>query len=555
MRLRHACIAGLLCAAVGVPVAIAATSTPAQHYSNIQQAAQLASSGQYGSAAALYAQLTAEDPDNGALWSAQARAYQNAGDKPNAIAAYKRADEIGFGGPFPSLTVAQLYASLGDKNASLDWLQHALFDQRLSGRTGLATDPAFAAFASDARFKRLTGQPATTLTTRTAKWRFDIDLLVEEAQRLHASLERIEHSPKWLAKAAALRSNISHLTDGELSLALTRLVVDLHDGHANALPVSLDTVQVDLYKFSDGVHIVGGPGVQADTIGAEVLKIGGKPIDALLRKVRAYSPHDNDKQYDWNFRVYLMFPDVLRSFGAMPAADHATFTIRDVSGVVRNIDVGVGPFREPKLAPPAAASEPVPLYLTDTNRNFWIKPLPDLDAVWFQFNQVFFDFGTGKSIAQISNELWDALNNTGANNLIVDVRLNNGGNSVQIPPILKVLEAFERANPQHKVYVVTGRGTFSAAQIFINNVERFTNAVFVGEESSSRPNFSGESGNRFTLPYSKLRVNISFRFHQSSFTDDERQWIPVSIPAELSSEQWLHNQDPVYDAIADVITP
>jgi hypothetical protein len=99
--------------------------------------------------------------------------------------------------------------------------------------------------------------------------------------------------------------------------------------------------------------------------------------------------------------------------------------------------------------------------------------------------------------------------------------------------------------------VITGRLTFSAAQVFINELDRYTSAVFAGEPSGSKPNFIGESA-QTKLPYSGLVMTISTRYHQTD-DQDHRTWIAPKIPVALSSEDYFANRDPVMDTVLDVI--
>ena len=104
-----------------------------------------------------------------------------------------------------------------------------------------------------------------------------------------------------------------------------------------------------------------------------------------------------------------------------------------------------------------------------------------------------------ESIAAFSERLRELLRRESATSLIVDVRHNNGGNNTLVRPLVRTLIEFDMRSPGHRIFVIAGRGTFSAAQNFINRVERWTNATFVGEPSSSSPNFVGEE-HGFLLP-------------------------------------------------------
>jgi hypothetical protein len=78
-----------------------------------------------------------------------------------------------------------------------------------------------------------------------------------------------------------------------------------------------------------------------------------------------------------------------------------------------------------------------------------------------------------------------------------------------------------------------------------------THAVFAGEPSASSPNFIGEDA-AVTLPFSKVMVSISTRYHQGN-SSNPWAFIAPTIPAELSSKDFFANRDPILEAVINVI--
>jgi C-terminal processing protease CtpA/Prc len=249
--------------------------------------------------------------------------------------------------------------------------------------------------------------------------------------------------------------------------------------------------------------------------------------------------------------MYLRFPEYLRAAEIVPSAAEVSVSLEGPKGrrqyAAKPAD-NANPRR--KLFPSKrAATGPVPRYLQHVNDNYWFEIMPDGKTVYFQFNQVL--DAQDASIEQFAARLRKALASGNIRNLIVDVRLNSGGNLNRFPPLLRAIVSFETSHEGAGLYVITGRQTFSAAQVFVNALDRYTSAVFAGEPSGSRPNFVGESAPT-TLPYSGLQMTISTRYHQTD-DQDQRTWIAPKIPVELSSEEYFANRDPVLDAVLRVI--
>ena len=111
----------------------------------------------------------------------------------------------------------------------------------------------------------------------------------------------------------------------------------------------------------------------------------------------------------------------------------------------------------------------------------WFRAL-DERTLYVQFNQTW--DAPDQSLAQFAERLGHALEDTQLTRLLVDVRHNNGGNSGLLGPLLDVLQRFEKSRSHARLWVLMGRNTFSAAQIFLGHVDHLTSARFAGEPSS-----------------------------------------------------------------------
>ncbi|HEY0809930.1 MAG TPA: hypothetical protein VGD49_07190, partial [Longimicrobiales bacterium] len=190
-----------------------------------------------------------------------------------------------------------------------------------------------------------------------------------------------------------------------------------------------------------------------------------------------------------------------------------------------------------------------PFYL-DRNRPYWTRDLPEARALYLNFNQVA-EMDTLK-LATFSQRLAMQLRSASYNNLVVDVRLNGGGNTFLLPPLIQAIASFAVADTTRRVYVITSRHTYSAAQNFVSKLEWLLNPVFVGEPTGSSPNFTGE-GTATVLPYSRLMVGISNRMHMNSDWEDKRAWIAPQLPVPLSSADFFSGRDPALQAIISLV--
>jgi hypothetical protein len=175
---------------------------------------------------------------------------------------------------------------------------------------------------------------------------------------------------------------------------------------------------------------------------------------------------------------------------------------------------------------PDTAAAPLPLYLSNCGATYWFDYLPDHHVVYFQFNSVADD--PAEPLEAFCGRLFDLIDANPVDKLVIDLRWNRGGDTFLVLPLLHRLIGCGKVNQRGRLFVIIGRNTFSAAQNTATFIERHTNAVNVGEPTGSRPNFVGET-TTFQLPYSKLVVNVSDLYWQSSWPMDHRAWIAPEL--------------------------
>lgn len=532
------------------------------HFDSVRQAQALFDAGRFDAAEPLLARLVHRTPHDGSLWWLLARSRHRLGDVTGAIAAYRSTWHLGTRSrATTAYHMARLFAGLGDADSTFTWLEHALVE-RWGNRPGIVDDTMFSRYRADPRFARITGIPVQPPASRVEGWRGDIDYLLAEARRLHAAPGRPAYSAAFDSAATSLKARVEALSDDRMVLELAGLLTLLGDGHSGIYgpgpetPLQLEAGSLPLrfHEFADGLYVTDGVGEERRWVGAQVVRFGGVPAGEVLAVLPRYMHHDNAMGVKWlGVRYTLPSLTFLHAVGATDDPRSVTLTLRTAEGTVRRVEFHGGrhgmAFPAALRAPPGAAR--VPLYLAQPDSNYRLVPLPESDAVYLQFSQVRDRVG-GPTIAQFSDSLRQTLVATGARHLIIDVRLNNGGNNTLLDPLVRTLVWWEATDPGHRIFVITGRGTFSAAQNFINRVERHTGATFVGEPSSSRPNFTGEE-TTLVLPWSRVMGSISNRYWQDSDPGDDRPFIVPDIPIALTSADYFAGRDPALEAIAAMI--
>ncbi len=387
---------------------------------------------------------------------------------------------------------------------------------------------------------------------RTNGWRSDIDTLVSYMKRQHYVYKSKPFPAALITKTAALKESVDRFSDERMAFELEKLMYHMHDGHSYVLPFVPNRgpsyyLPVHFYVFNDGVFIIDADEPYTGLIGYHVRTINGISADSIVIDMKNYIHQDNIHTTKWFAPTMLRFRGLHEMYGLKPSSNEIRMELVDrnkrfvrqtVSFVPVTVLRGI-----PKLIPSQLPdSPPPPLYLSNVAKNFWMEKLPEKKLLYFQFNQV--QDAENESLSQFSKRLDGVLSAMKPRLLIIDVRHNNGGNKDFLRPLIDVIKKYERSDSAASIVVITGRNTFSAAQVFIALLDAETKALFAGEPSGSSPNFVGEEGNMFKLPWSGTMGNISYRYHEN-IPGDTRQWIEPDFPVTLSSTAYFENQDPV----------
>ena len=389
---------------------------------------------------------------------------------------------------------------------------------------------------------------------RVKGWQSDIDLLLKLMKEQHYVYRSQPLPAELLAKAIDLKENAAGFSDERMLTELEKLMFYMHDGHSYVLPTATKRppaycLPLRFYLFEDGVYLIDADEPYRRWIGWKVEQIHGIRVEQIIEDMHTYIHQDNQHTVKWFAPTVMRFRGIYEMYGLPALAPDMVLTLKDRGqhSVAEKIEfVPAAELRGiPKLIPSQLPeAPPAPLYLTRVSTHYWFENYPESSMLYFQFNQV--RDAQDETIAQFSARLGRALAEGHPRLLIIDVRHNNGGNLGLLGPLMAVIQEYEESAPQARIVAITGRNTFSAAQVFISLLDRDTHTLFAGEPSSSRPNFVGEEGNMFVLPWSGATGNISTLYHET-IPGDDRQWIEPDFVVTLSSRAYFANQDPVMD--------
>lgn len=537
----------------------------AQFLQTLAAAEARSAAAEWDAAALLWERIVAINPVAGHFWAHLAEARYHTNDYRGAAAAYAQAFALRDG--YPSETAYQLaccYAHLDELAAARDWLERALA-LGLRNLNQVQTDDTLARLREDDDLRERIGLIDTDGMSRDDGWRTDLRFLTREVKRRAYTPFRHGLDEQFDASVEKLNHSISDLTDLQVIVELTRLLCLLGDGHAAVYPRKgnqefRQTLPVQFYRFAEGLFIVAADPQYEDLLGAEVLQFDDRPVEEVMVAVNLLLPRDNENG-QWPKHLMprrLQEGPLLHALGLTADPHRVALTIRDLDGVVRTATLATNPGSRPldrentfPCSPegwvrfPATLSPPLPRYLRNVDAPYWFEYLGDDRIVYLQFNAV--QDHPAESLADFSERLFGVIDDHVVDTLVIDIRWNGGGNTFLLLPLLHRLIG-STINARGRLFVIIGRGTFSAAQNFTSLLEKHTEAIFVGEPTGSSPTFVGETV-EFELPYSKSWVNVSDLLWQGTWPMDYRIWIAPTLYAPPTFAAFRENRDPAFEAI------
>ena len=130
--------------------------------------------------------------------------------------------------------------------------------------------------------------------------------------------------------------------------------------------------------------------------------------------------------------------------------------------------------------------------------------------------------------------------------VIVDLRLNGGGNNTTYGSLLQALNnrwVVRRTRP----VVLTSRTTFSAAGNFVAEAKQFTRARIVGEPPGGSGNQWGDFA-PVTLPNLGLELLVATVYIERGRTGDTSAVTEPHLRVQASTADWLAGRDPALQA-------
>jgi len=405
----------------------------------------------------------------------------------------------------------------------------------------------------------------TNLTS--VQWNQDLDFMMNELEEKHLNLYHKSSKIEFANAVNALKAKMNNIENHQIIVEFSKITALIGDGHSGIRlysdpKIKFNSVPLRFYEFSDGIYVIKTDKQNKGLLGAKVIGIDNKSIDSIYPEIAKTISKDNEMWKKLYVPFFITSPLLLNGLDITNSKNEINYTFQQNGQDKNKTITATGSLFLTGHAQHDAGMEPInwhnsfssissqtPLWLKKDPRNFyWFEYLKKEKAIYFRYNAVVNK--QDENIEMFSNRLSSFIDQHDVDKLIVDLRWNRGGSNRRSLPILKNIIQNKHIDSYGHLFVIIGRRTFSAAQYFVNELEMYTNAIFVGEPTGSKPNSYGDT-KKIYLPNSGIKVKASYVQFQQMGPWDNRKWKSPDIAVDISSKDYLIGHDPALEACLD----
>ncbi len=342
--------------------------------------------------------------------------------------------------------------------------------------------------------------PDQRLDLTPDQWRQDLDHLVELLRKHHGSPFHRTPEPVFLREVRRVRSAIPQLDGSRVGLELSKLGALIGDGHTwVAFPQGRPRFNLEAYWFEDGLRVVGADPAQKDLLGTRIVAVDGVPISEVIRRLRIFAAQG---ETDWSYRSvapYLLGSADMLEMAGVGRGNVRLFTFETAGGQRR--------------VPLTASVKRPERVMLGGGPPLWDRGTEPFRTQWLPDGALYVNWRGYDQLAEHTKALMAELDRKPPRRLIIDLRDNGGGDYNHGRQFIAQITSREWLNNPDKLFVLTGRQTFSAAMTNAVDFRTGTRATLIGEPPGAAPN-NWQEVRRFHLPNSGLAVGISTRYYE-----------------------------------------
>jgi tetratricopeptide (TPR) repeat protein len=400
-------------------------------------------------------------------------------------------------------------------------------------------------------------QATAQSTLTTTQWQEDLRFLQNTVHTDYSFLFVKTTKEIFDTEIETLYKNIPNLEAHEIIVGMSRIIALFKYGHTDISfrqkPFEFHYLPFNLYQFNDGIYLQGVHKDYPQAVGAKVITINNIPIADALKIIFPVVNSENSQFFKSYGINYLRILEVLHAQGVTKKLENSVeLTLKKDDKTFKQVFTSLQKgervptkyshvFQDENWLE-ARNQNDTPLYLKHLDKIYFFEYLPEEKTVYVRQSQIQDD--PEENIPAFYKRVFDFIENNVVEKLIIDVRLNGGGNNYKNKVVITSIINSKKINKVGNLFVIIGRRTFSACQNLVNELDNYTNAIFIGEPTAENVNFYGDT-RKVALPNSKIPVFLSFAWWQDKSPWENADWMAPHIAIDMSFDEYITNQDPV----------
>lgn len=390
----------------------------------------------------------------------------------------------------------------------------------------------------------------TTDTMDAEKWREDLRFLEENLAGRHVEPFRVVSEEDFHAAFADLDARIPNLSDAAIKVEMSRLVASIGDGHTEldllGAGIGFRRLPLNLYLYGEDLIVRATTEGMTRALGARVEAVAGTPVEDVVDALTALISRDNDMGLTHSTPLLLVVPEILFGLGLIDSSGAATFTFQKNS---ERFDLELTALTDDEHLNAtwvrARDGSPTPLHYENQDRWYSFAYLEDHKTMYVRLDRSEDQRGQS-TIDKFVRELFGTFDSNRVDRCVLDVRKNGGGDNARNEPIIAGIEERKGQLKGGKIFVITGRKTFSAGLNAALDMKERCGAIIVGEPGRGDPN-RGNSYISLITPNSNIRVDYADRIEGRRFI--YKNPLPVDVAVTNRFEDYRRGRDRVLDAV------
>ncbi|ACV27580.1 S41 family peptidase [Kangiella koreensis] len=378
---------------------------------------------------------------------------------------------------------------------------------------------------------------AAVSQTDAEKWSQDIDAYWRTLEEKHIDLYHQLTYKDFEREINSIKSQLPSLSHEEIVIELMRLTHKVGDGHTT-IPLWDQKYQkfpLELKVINNEVLVTGSSNEYANLIGNELVAINGTPIKRIYELFAEVVPFaENDYSTPIRVAQYMMTAELLRGFDIINDEKDVEFTFKNLE---QNFKYHLSASQNTQITQRINFKQKLPFKpYGGVDDDLWYGAADKGKTVYVNFEK----YSSMTKMDEMSAELLRFVNHYKTENIIIDLRGNEGGDFFIGLKLAQVLVLANSINWKSGVYVMIDNETYSAAMSNASQYAQLLNATLVGQPTGSKPTGYQDMW-QFSLPNSGLIVTYSKRMYR--FKDGDKEAIFPDVAIELTAEDYMRAND------------